>query len=195
MGGVVGAVIGGVMANKAADKAADAQIASANQAQEFQREALDKIIGLQKPFVELGTNNINAFQQLLTPEGQANFVNNNAFLDAINQQSTRDISNTRAAQGLNKSGATLKALRDQNLINANALLQDQFNRLGGAVNSGQNAAAFSGNAFQNAGSNFGNLALNKGDTAAAESVASANIFNNTISDITQQASQGMVFGM
>lgn len=168
--------------------AANVQAASADKAIEFQEETRDLARADLAPFVKFGTGQINPLTQLLTPQGQADYLNNNPIFDSALNKLNEATLNNRAARGKLGSGGTLSALQDNYISTALPLISNQQNALFNAVNLGQSSAAGQSNTALNTGSAISDLFTQKGN-AQASGIVGAHAANQ------QQASNLINLGM
>lgn len=172
MGKVVKSVFGGGDSSKAA---ARAQTQSSREAIAFQKEALGKIRGDLKPFREAGGSALSPLQGLVTdPNRQAQFLQNNPILNAVNEQTRRAVFANQAARGKLGSGGTLEELQSRFTANALPILDQQQGQLFNLAAMGQNAAAQQGTATQNTGNAVSSLLTGIGNARAAGIVGAQN---------------------
>lgn len=174
------------------ENAADA----AKQASQTQAHAIDKGIELTRetrdlarndlsPFLNFGSGQINPLSEMLTPQGQADYLSTNPLFQSSLDSINRATMSNQAARGKLGSGDTLKAL--QNNFNANAMpyISNQQNALFNAVNMGQSSAAGQANTALTSGANMSNMLGQQGDVRAAGIVgqqgAGQAAFNNLLS--------------
>lgn len=174
--GFFGDIIDGITGRGAADasrQAAATQAASAADAIAFQEETRDLVREDLAPFTNFGSGQINPLTEMLTSQGQADYINNNpifsAALDSVNNATLKN----QAARGKLGSGGTLEALQNNYLATSLPFIQDQRNALINAVNLGQNSAAGQGNAALSTGAAISNLNTQRGNALASGIVGSA----------------------
>ena len=147
----------------AANKAADAQRDAAQQASAQQQQAFNTVQENLSPYRALGQQGITGVQGLLGLNGadaqqQAiNAIQSSPQYQAMTQQGENALRQNAAATGGLRGGnfeAALAQFRPQLL---SQLVDQQYSRLGGLLNTGQNAAAGVGQAALQTGQNLGNL--------------------------------------
>lgn len=174
----------GKNAEKAAKQASKTQAQALDKSIDFQRESRDLAIDRIDPAVEFGFSQINPLTQLLTSQGQANYLQNNPLFDAALDSINKATLNNQAARGKLGSGGTLNALQNNYLATALPFLNNQQNALFNAVNLGTNAASGQANTINSTGANISNLLGQQGDVRAAGIVgaqgAGQAAFNNLL---------------
>lgn len=204
---VAGAVTGAMSAN-ASKNAANAQAQSARDASQMQWDAFQQAQANQKPYMDLGTNNIGNLQNALNDPrlnqsfsfDASNLQNTPGYQFAL-QQGLKSQQNQAAARGLGYSGAQIKGaqsyatgLADQtyNQQYQNALQQfntnqnvaaQQYNRYSGLVSLGQNAAAGVGNQGIQTAATRGNDIMQAGNAQAAGIIGQQNGYNSAINSV------------
>lgn len=204
---VVGSVIGGIFGKDAAEDAADAQVQSARESNQLQRDMFDQTRADQEPWRVGGAN---ALYNLLTRTGSggnAASENYNQYMRPFDmqkdyqedpgyqfrlQQGTQALQRGAAAAGRLGSGRYLKDLTrfgqgeaSQEFGNAwnrwNTQNNQNFNRLASIAGLGQVA----NNQIQQAGQNYANQAgqniVGAGNARASGYIGGANAINNAIS--------------
>jgi hypothetical protein len=201
--GVVGSLIGGKMSADASQQASQAQVESSREAREQQER-------LNKPYIELGTENIGAYQDILNdpryntfetlqkdPYG-ADYLSNNPMFQASIDSAGRQMGAGSAAQGKLSSGGLVDALfqnymatGDQyygNYLQRSDLLgSSAYNRALMPVQMGQNAANFQG-------VNSANLITGAGNALAAGEIGQANAWGQTAQNIGNIGGQVLGYG-
>lgn len=174
----------GENAGKAASQAAATQAAAANKSIAFQRESRDLARDDLAPFVNFGQGNIDALSQLLTPQGQADYLQSNPLFDLALDRTNKASLSANAAQGLLNSGNTLNELQSNAMLTGMPLLQNQQSQLFNAVNMGQSSAAGQANTALTTGGAISDLMTQKGNAQAAGIVgqqgAGQAAFNNLL---------------
>jgi hypothetical protein len=193
MSGIASAVIvGGVVAAGAtiyaANKAAGATRDASNAAITEQQRALDQQAALSKPYRDLGTSNIQTYQQLLTGGGGPNAGANiqQTLANTPGYQATMDTGveaakRSSAASGLNLSGNQIAGVESFGAQLGNSTYQQQLNNLLQPIQLGQAAAAGQAANVGTSASNIGNLQMQQGYN-------SANITSNEVAGLTRAAS-------
>ena len=196
--GVVGSVIGGKMSADASKDASQAQVAASREAREQQER-------LNQPYIELGTENIGAYQDILDdpryntfetlqrdPYG-ADYLSNNPMFQASIDSAGRQMGAGSAAQGKLSSGGLVDALfqnymatGDQyygNYLQRSDLLgSSAYNRALMPVEIGQNAANFQG-------VNSANLITGAGNALAAGQIGQANAYGQNMQNMANIGGQ------
>lgn len=183
--GLIGATVGGgLLQSSAANKATNAQTAADAAAIEEQRRQFDAMQKLVQPYVEAGTP---ALQGILDIVGLGGAGTQQA---AISQQEQSPFFQALAAQGENallQNASATGGLRGGNIQGAlgqfrpnllNQFIEQQYGRLGGIAQMGQNSATGVGTAGMNMASNIGNITQNTGQAQAAGALAQGNIWGN-----------------
>ena len=163
----VGDTLLGGDAADAAKAAAQAQQAAAGNSIAFQRESRDLARSDLAPFVEFGQGNIDPLSQLLTPEGQANYLQANPLFQMFMDKANKASLSSNAAQGLLNSGNTLNELNTNAMMTGMPFLQNQQNQLFNAVNMGQSSAAGQANTALTTGGMISDLMTQQGNAQAA----------------------------
>ena len=189
LGDVVGGITGAKQAGEAAERAGQTQAASAEKGIEEQRRQFDALVELMSPYVTAGQGAIGQQQALIGlqgPEAQraatAGFEQSPLFQSMIQQGENAILQNASATGGLrggNIQGA-LAQFRPQAL---NALIEQQYGRLGNLATLGQASAAGQGASGLQTASNIGNLFANQGAAIAGGQLAQGNVVRQTFGDI------------
>lgn len=177
LGGIIGGVIGAIGANKAAKK----QERAANNQIAFQKETRDLIFDRYQPFLDAGSNYLNAYNYEMFG-GEAPTINGQAyggFEMSPGQQFRLDqaqdaIEGSAAASGGLFSGATAKALQSNAMGLSNQYRDNYLNRLAGGVDMGMQAAGGQANAATNAASGVQQAYGNLGNAQAAGAIGVTN---------------------
>lgn len=189
IGDVVGGITGAKQSGKAAGKAAATQAAAAQAGIEEQKRQFDALVKLMTPYVEAGTGAIGQQQALIGlggPEAQrtamAGFEQSPLF-QALTQQGESAILQNAAATGGLRGGnvqAALSQFRPQVL---NALIEQQYGRLGGLSTLGQASAAGQGAQGLESASNISNLLANQGQAVAGGQMAKGGIAGQSFGNL------------
>lgn len=174
------AVTSAAIAAGAAAYSANKQSSAAKRAARVQQRATEQSLELAQPFVNLGDDNIDAFQALLTPEGQADYLVNNPLLQQAQANITRDLNNRFAASGKSISGGLVDATFRNNALLANDFLNQEFNRRLVPVQIGQNASVGAGSLLTNNANAQGASIIAQGNIAANQANTLSNIFGTAI---------------
>lgn len=155
-------------ASQAQGRAAD----SAGAAQERQYlQARDDLM----PFANLGRSQVGPLSEMLTAQGQYDYLQSNPLFNLALERADRQSNNAFLSQGL--TGDARQTLADNTMMTALPFLEHQTNNLFNAVNVGQASSAGQANAALAHGNNLSNLALQKGNVNAAGIVAQNNAYN------------------
>jgi hypothetical protein len=155
---------------------------------QLQRETAAQTRADLQPFTNAGVSQIPALnnmvtqqQNLVDPQAQYDFVNNNPFYKLLAGDAQQRIFNNAAAKGKVGSGGTAEALQNSLLLLGTDLINNQFglqnqaiSNTSGVVQLGQNAAAGQGSATMSSGNNISNLITDRGNVQAAGQVGAAN---------------------
>jgi hypothetical protein len=181
IGNAVGKIVGGITgANqqaKAAGAAAATQAASAQAGIDEQRRQFDELQALLRPYVDAGTGSLSAQQNLIGLGGagsQRNAINaiqNGAEFQALNRQGQSAILQNASATGGLRGGNVQAALSQFSPNLLNSLINQQYQRLGGLTQLGQNSAAGVGNAGMQSAGNIANLLQQQGAATAGGQLA------------------------
>lgn len=185
---VDGTILGGD-AKDAAKRAAAQQAASTDKSIALQRESRDLARADLAPFVEFGQSYIDPLQQLLTPEGQMDYLNSNPLFDLALDKTNKASLASNAARGLLNSGSTLAELNDNALLTAFPMLQNQTNNLFNALNIGQSSAAGQANTALTTGNAIADLTVQKGNALASGTVGAANARQQGVNNLLNLGGQ------
>lgn len=158
----------------AAQDAANIQAEASDEAIELARESRDQARADLSPFVDFGAGNIEGLQQILTAQGQDEFLNDNAVYERALANANDQTLNMAAARGRLGTGDTLTALSNNVLNTAQPLIDRQTNSLFNAVNMGQNSAAGQASTTLSSGANIGNLITGRGNALASGEIGASN---------------------
>ena len=189
VGDVVGGITGAKQSAKAAGKAGATQAAAAQAGIEEQKRQFDALVKLMTPYVEAGTGAIGQQQALIGLEGpeaqraaMAGFEQSPLF-QALTQQGESAILQNAAATGGLRGGnvqAALSQFRPQAL---NALIEQQYGRLGGLSELGQASAAGQAEQGMQSASNIANLLGNQGAAIAGGQMAKGGVARQAFGDL------------
>ncbi len=182
-------VIGGAMAADAQGDAAATSAAASDRGiaeQRLQFEAIQKLLA---PYAEGGEQSLLAQQNLIGlggPEAQQAAIDQleqSPGFNAMVQQGEEGILQNASATGNLRGGNVQGALaqfRPQMLSN---LIQQQFQNLGGITSLGQNAAAQTGNAGMQTGTNVANIGMANAQNQANAQIAQGQTIGNTVGSL------------
>jgi hypothetical protein len=169
-------LVTGVMSSnaqkKAGNAAANAQEAAALAGVDEQRRQFDAIQSLLKPYVDVGTGALSGQKDLAGLNGndaQAAAIqalqSSPQFTSLLAQGENSILANASATGGL-RGGNTQAALAQYSPQLLAATINDQYGRLGGLAQMGQNSAAMTGNAGLQVGNNVTALLQQQGAAQA-----------------------------
>lgn len=179
----------GENAADASEAASRAQQAAAGNSIAFQRESRDLARNDLAPFVGFGQGNIDSLSQLLTPQGQADYLQSNPLFDMFLDKANKASLSSNAAQGLLNSGNTLNDLNTNAMMTGMPFLQNQQNQLFNAVNMGQSSAAGQANTALTTGGMISDLMTQQGNAQAAGIVGSQGARQNAFNNLLQLGGQ------
>lgn len=188
IGDVVGGITGAKQAGQAAEAGARTQAAAAEKGIEEQRRQFDALVQLMSPYVEAGTGAMGQQQALIGLQGAeaqkqaiAGFEQSPLFQSMTQQGENAILQNASATGGLRGGNvqAALAQFRPQAL---NALIEQQYGRLGDLTSLGQASAAGQAASGMTSASNIGNLLANQGAAIAGGQVARGNVTRQAFSD-------------
>jgi len=120
-----------------------------------------------QPFTDAGLGSLGAIQNLLTPEGQNDFITKNPFFDALADDAQRRLFNNSSARGKVGSGNTAEALQNSMTLLGNDLVGTEIGRHEGILNIGSNAATNQASITGSGALNLAELEAMGGETQAA----------------------------
>jgi len=169
-------------------------------------QARDTSRGFLEPFAEFGEGQIDPLQDILTSEGQLDFLQNNPIFQAALRNANLGTNASAASQGRFRAGGTAAELFQNFLSTSFPLLQSQTQNLFQAAGFGERGRTGQANITQQAGrdlaggaeraganianirageaANVANLQSGVGDVQAAGEIGRANIFGNTVGNVT-----------
>ncbi len=191
LGNTIGGITGAKQAGQAAERAGQTQAAAAEKGIEEQRRQFDALVELMAPYVTAGTGAISQQQALVGLQGAeaqrqaiSGFEQSPLF-QSMTQQGENAILQSASATGGLRGGnvqAALSQFRPQAL---NALIEQQYGRLGGLATMGQAGAAGQASSGMQSASNIGNLLANQGAALAGGIMGQGNVARQTFGDVLQ----------
>jgi hypothetical protein len=192
VGAIVGsAVVGAGASVYAGNKAASAQKKAAQQSADIQRQQYEQTRADLAPYRDTGATALGRYGDLLGMRGPEAYqaalqgYTQSPFLARMVQDTVGAVDASRAARGGLFSGATAQEIGDR----TGQLYLGDFNnylsRLGGMVDTGQNAAAQTGNFGQNAAAGQANAYQAAGNARAQGYINMGNSVNNALSQGAQ----------
>lgn len=161
----------------AAAAAAAQQGAAADQGIAERRRQFDALQSLLKPYVDTGTDALNAQRDLIGLNGTGaqraavGALQGSPTFQALRQQGEDSILANASATGGLRGGNVQGALGQFTPALLASLIQDQYANLGGLTSIGQNAAAGVGNAGMNTGAGIADLLQQRGAAMAGGALA------------------------
>lgn len=189
IGDIIGGITGATGAAQAAEQGAATQSAAAGKGIEEQRRQFDKLVELMSPYIQAGTGAIGQQQALIGlggPEAQqkaiSGFEQSPLFQSMTQQGESAILQNASATGGLRGGNvqAALSQFRPQAL---NALIEQQYGRLGGLATIGQASAAGQAASGMESASNIGNLLANQAAATAGGQIARGNVGRQMFGDV------------
>jgi len=225
IGNVLGKITGASQAGKAAEQAGQTQAAASQAGIEEQRRQFDALVQIMSPYVQAGTGAMarlapyeqagqQAFgqqQALIGLQGQPaqqqaiDALQNSPQFQSLMQQGEGAILQNAAATGGIRGGNVQGALAQFRPQMLNALIEQQYGRLGGMAgtglgvtsdifNTGQAAAAGQAGAGMQSASNVGNLLANQAQAIAGGQMARGNVGRQTFGDLLSIGTAAAGFG-
>lgn len=190
---IVGDIIGGITGSSdqadAATEAAAIQAAATREGVAEQRRQFNKIVELMAPFVTAGTGALSQQKALAGLSGtQAqqtaiSALESSPQMRALVQQGENSILQNASATGGLRGGNVQAALAKFRPNILNALIEQQYGRLGGLTSLGQASAAGQAAAGQTTGANVASLLQQAGAAQAGGTIAAGNQQANTFSSL------------
>lgn len=189
LGDVVGGITGAKQAGKAAEAAGRTQAEAAEKGIEEQRRQFNALVELMAPYVTAGTGAMGQQQALIGLQGAeaqqqaiSGFEQSPLFQSLTQQGENAILQNAAATGGLRGGNvqAALSQFRPQAL---NALIEQQYGRLGGLTTLGQASAAGQASSGLQSASNIGNLLANQGAAIAGGQMARGGVTRQAFGDL------------
>jgi hypothetical protein len=181
--------IGGAYTANQAGKAAQSQVDAANAGIDESRRQFDTVRQLLAPYVIAGTDSLGGYRGLAGvdgPQAQQSAITalqgTPQFGNLVQQGENAILQNAAATGGL-RGGNTQNSLANYRTNVLSGLIDQQLNRYGSLINTGQNAAAGTGNAAMTTGTNVSNLLGQAGAAQAGGTIASTNAVTNALGGI------------
>ena len=189
LGDTIGGITGAKQAGKAAESAGRTQAAAAEKGIAEQRRQFDALIELMAPYVGAGAGALGQQEALIGLQGAeaqqqaiGGFEQSPIF-QAMTRQGEEAILQQASATGGLRGGnvqAALSQFRPQVL---NALIEQQYNRLGGLSTLGQASAAGQASQGMASASNIANLLANQGAAIAGGQMARGGVTRQAFGDL------------
>lgn len=168
----------------AANDAARVQAASGKAAIDEARAAREQSRSDLQPFTQFGSSQLTPLAQMISPQGQIDYLQNNPIFQASLKNMNNQVLNNAAVRGRLNSGDTRQRFADNFQAAALPLLSYQTNNIFNAAQLGQSSAAGQANSSLTTGANIGNTLTDIGNARAAGLVGAANAKGNMLKDIT-----------
>lgn len=185
-----GALLSSRSSSKAADQQAQAQLAGI----ESQERMFEKGLELMQPYREAGYDAIGGLQQLVSPEGRAQTLQDfyaSPEYQAMQNQAAETSARYGAATGGLRSGSSYANLQNIAPQLGQSFLSNQFNQYSGLANLGMGAASQGVQGAQYFGSQQAAGLSNIGQARAQNTLAQANIFSGLANDLAGMYQSGM----
>jgi hypothetical protein len=179
-------VVAGMMQADAAEDAANIQAGAAGEGISEQRRQFDALQALLKPYTEAGVPALEqqqAFLGLRGPEAERatiERIRGGETFQALARQGEEAILQNASATGGLRGGNVQGALAQFRPAMLNQALEQQYSRLGGMTQIGQNSAAGVGAAGMETGVNVANLLAQQGAALAGGKLGQANAFGQIL---------------
>lgn len=186
---IIGDILGTNDQAEAATDAASIQAQASEAGIAEQRRQFDKIVELMAPFVTAGTGALSGQQALAGLSGTAaqksaiSAIESSPQMRALVQQGENAILQNASATGGLRGGNTQAALAKFRPNILNALIEQQYGRLGGLTSLGQASAAGQAAAGQQTGTNIANLLAQQAAAKAGGVIAAGNQQANTMGSL------------
>ena len=170
-----------------ANKAASAQKKAANQASQIQKDQYEQTRADLAPYRDVGSNALSQYQSLLGLNGQAKAqealqgYTQSPYLSQLIKDTQAGVDASSAARGGLFSGATAQAIGNKTGQLYLGDYNNYLSRIGGLVDTGQNAASQTGQFGANAAAGRSNAAMQAGNAQAGGWINMANGVNNALS--------------
>jgi hypothetical protein len=170
-----------------ANKAASAQKKAANQASQIQKDQYEQTRADLAPYRESGSNALSQYQSLLGLNGQEKAqqalqgYTQSPYLSQLVTDTQRGVDASSAARGGLFSGATAQAIGNKTGQLYLGDYNNYLSRIGGLVDTGQNAASQTGQFGANAAAGRSQAATAAGNATAGGWINAANGVNNALS--------------
>lgn len=179
-------LVSGVIGSNASKDAAAQQRAGVDAGIASQERMFDKSLELQEPYREAGYEALTGLRQLVDPQGRAEMLQGYYTSPEYSQMSSQveeqQLRNAAATGGLRGGGnqAALATIAPQL---GQQYLSSQYNGLTGLANMGMGAASQGSAQGMQLGGNISALQQQAAQAGAANSIAQANIWGNTVGDL------------
>jgi len=201
LGNVIGNVTGINQQVNAQQQAAQTQAGAYGQGIEEQRRQFDELQKLLRPYVQAGQGGLQGYQNLLGLGGQANqqaaisALQSSPEMAAMIQQGENAMLQNASATGGLRGGNLQGALAQYRPQLLNQMIEQQYGRLGGLAQMGQNSAAGVGSAGMGMASNIGNLLANQSSALSQGILAGGSRQGQLVGGAIGLAKLGRSFGL
>ena len=191
-------LVGGALGANAAGKAAGQQARASQAGIDETRRQFDAMQKLLEPYEQAGGLALQGQQNLLglggaDAQGQAiQQLQGSPMFQQLTRQGEDAILQNASATGGLRGGNTQAALAQFRPNMLNSIIDQQYNRLGGLANMGQNSAAMTGQAGMGAAGSISGLLAQQGAAQAGGTLGKANAFGQVLNLPTQFL--GMQYG-
>lgn len=182
-------ILGGLFGSSSADKAAKAQARAAQQSAQVQKQMYEQSRKDLAPYREIGGTALSNYGSLLGFNGADAYKNalanytESPFLSQLVDRTRNSVEASRAARGGLASGGALQEIGDR----TGQLYLGDFNnylsRVGGMVDTGQSAAAQTGNFGANSAAGQGNALMAAGAARANGYINQGNAWGNVLGQL------------
>lgn len=188
------AVGGALLSSKATKSAAGKQVSADREAIASQERMFDKQLELMEPYREAGYGAIEGLQQLVSPEGRAQSLQEfyaSPEYQAMQNQAAETSARYSAATGGLRSGSSYADLQNIAPQLGQSFLTNQYNQYSGLANLGMGAASQGVQGAQYLGAQQAQGLQNIGQANAQNSLAQANIYSGLANDLAGMYQSGM----
>jgi len=189
IGDIIGDITGAKSAGEAAKEAAATQAGAAGAGVAEQRRQFDKLVELMSPYIQAGTTALPQQQALIGlggPEAERaaiERITGGETFKALTAQGEEALLQKASATGGLRGGNIQAALSQFRPSVLNALIEQQYGRLGGFTQLGQSAAAGQATQGMASASNIGNLLANQAAATAGGQIAQGNVGRQMFGDV------------
>ena len=184
----IGGITGANKAGKAGQQAGQQQADAAQQGIDEQRRQFDAITKLMAPYVQSGTNALSQLNAITGQSGAdaqkkaiSGFEQSDIFKSLTQQGENSILQNASATGGL-RGGNVQAALSQFRPEVLNSLIDQQYGRLSGLTQMGQNSASNQASLGMQSANNISNLFANRGAALAGGTIAAGNTRRQSFGD-------------
>ena len=189
IGDLLGDITGATAAGQAAERGAATQAAAAGAGIEEQRRQFDKLVELMAPYIQAGTGALGQQQALIGlggPEAERaaiERISGGETFKALTAQGEEALLQKASATGGLRGGNIQAALSQFRPSILNALIEQQYGRLGGLTQLGQTSATGQAGSGMTSASNIANLFANQAAATAGGQIAGGNVGRQMFGDV------------